>query len=114
MPCRHTHQMPNMAAQFGLNIGGGMPPIERLLNDGEILKLGETAIRLIHTPGHTTGSSSFYCPDEGLVLCGDTLFQGSIGRTDLPGGNMEAELDSINNKLFRLTIGWEKQHNYYM
>lgn len=121
-------QMPNMAAQFGLNIGGGMPPIERLLNDGEILKLGETAIRLIHTPGHTTGSSSFYCPDEGLVLCGDTLFQGSIGRTDLPGGNFEAEVDSINNKLFRLpddtivlpghgpdtTIGWEKQHNYYM
>lgn len=117
--------MPAMAAQFGLNIGGGMPPVERLLNDGDTLKLGESAIRLIHTPGHTPGSASFYLPDSGLLLCGDTLFQGSIGRTDLPGGNFEAELDSIKNKLFTLpdetdilsghgpasTIGWEKQHN---
>jgi glyoxylase-like metal-dependent hydrolase (beta-lactamase superfamily II) len=119
-------QMPNMAAQFGLNIGGGMPPIEQLLNDGDELKLGEKVIRLIHTPGHTPGSSSFYCPDQEFVICGDTLFQGSIGRTDLPGGNFETELDSIQNKLFCLpdetavlcghgpstTIGWERQHNY--
>ena len=97
--------MPAMAAQFGLNIGGGMPPVERLLNDWDTLKLG--------------------LPDAGLLFCGDTLFQGSIGRTDLPGGSFEAELDSIKNKLFTLpdetdilsghgptsTIGWEKQHN---
>lgn len=95
-------QMPNMAAQFGLNIGGGMPPIERLLHDGDELKLGESIVRLIHTPGHTPGSSSFYCPEEKFVLCGDTLFQGSIGRTDLPGGSFEAEMDSIENKLFQL------------
>ena len=121
-------QMPNMAAQFGLNIGGGMPPIERLLNDGDELKLGESIVRLIHTPGHTPGSASFYCPEEGFVLCGDTLFQGSIGRTDLPGGSFEAEIDSIQNKLFMLpdettvlcghgpstTIGYEKQGNYYL
>ena len=121
-------QMPNMAAQFGLNIGGGMPPIERLLNDGDELRLGESVIKLIHTPGHTPGSASFYIPDAQLVLCGDTLFQGSIGRTDLPGGNFEAELDSIQNKLFSLpdettvlcghgpttTIDYEKQHNYYI
>lgn len=121
-------QMPMMAAQFGLTLGGKMPPIERLLNDGAELSLGETIIRLIHTPGHTTGSASLYIPAENLLLSGDTLFRESIGRTDLPGGNMEAELDSINNKLFRLpddtivlpghgpdtTIGWEKQHNYYM
>lgn len=119
--------MPAMAAEFGLNIGGGMPPIERLLNDGDELKLGESIIRLIHTPGHTPGSSSFYCPDEGLLLCGDTLFQGSIGRSDLPGGNFDAEMDSIKNKLFTLpeettvlcghgptsTIGYEKQYNPY-
>ena len=121
-------EMPGMAAQFGLNIGGGMPPIGQLLNDGDTLRLGQTAIRLIHTPGHTPGSSSFYIPDAQLVLCGDTLFQGSIGRTDLPGGNFEAEMDSIKNKLFSLpeettvlcghgpntTIGWERQHNYYI
>lgn len=121
-------QMPNMAAQFGLNIGGGMPQIERLLHDGDELKLGESIVRLIHTPGHTPGSVSFYCPEEGFVLCGDTLFQGSIGRTDLPGGSFEAEIDSIQNKLFLLpdettvlcghgpftTIGSEKQSNYYL
>ena len=121
-------QMPNMAAQFGLNIGGGMPPIERLLNDSDRLLLGETAIQLIHTPGHTPGSASFYIPDAKLVLCGDTLFQGSIGRTDLPGGNFEDEIDSIKNKLFVLpdetavlsghgpisAIAWEKKHNYYL
>ena len=121
-------QMPGMAAQFGLTIGGGMPPIERLLNDGAELRLGEAVIRLIHTPGHTPGSASLYIPDARLLLSGDTLFQGSIGRTDLPGGNFEAEIDSIKNKLFRLpddttvfsghgpatTIGWEKKHNYYI
>ena len=98
-----------------------------LLNDGNELKLGQTVIRLIHTPGHTTGSSSFYVPSDGLLLCGDTLFQGSIGRTDLPGGSFDAEIDSIKNKLLRLpdettvlcghgpttTIGYEKQNNYY-
>ena len=121
-------QMPGMAAQFGMTIGGGMPPIERLLNDGAELRLGETAIRLIHTPGHTPGSASLYIPDAKLLLSGDTLFCQGIGRTDLPGGNFEAELDSIKNKLFRLpddtavlsghgpatTIGWEKRNNYYI
>ena len=121
-------QMPAMAAQFGLNIGGGMPPIGQLLNDGDQLKLGETVIQIIHTPGHTPGSASFYIPSEKLLLCGDTLFLGSIGRTDLPGGNFEAEMDSIKNKLFTLpddttvlcghgpttTIGYEKQNNYYI
>ena len=121
-------QMPGMAAQFGLNIGGGMPPIGQLLNNGDVLCLGETAIRLIHTPGHTPGSSSFYIPDAQVLICGDTLFQGSIGRTDLPGGDFDAEMDSIKNKLFNLpeettvlcghgpntTIGGERQHNYYI
>ena len=121
-------QMPGMAAQFGMTIGGGMPPIERLLNDGAELRLGETAIRLIHTPGHTPGSASLYIPDAKLLLSGDTLFCQGIGRTDLPGGNFEAELDSIKNKLFHLpddtavlsghgpatTIGWEKRNNYYI
>ena len=121
-------QMPGMAAQFGVNIGGGMPPIGQLLNDGEVLHLGETDIRLIHTPGHTPGSASFYIPEAEILLCGDTLFQGSIGRTDLPGGDFEAEMGSIKNKLFCLpdettvlsghgpntTIGWERQHNYYI
>jgi glyoxylase-like metal-dependent hydrolase (beta-lactamase superfamily II) len=120
-------QMPSMAARFGLNMGGGMPPIGQLLSDGDELFLGTTAVRLIHTPGHTPGSSAFYIPEAGLLFSGDTLFQQSIGRTDLPGGSYEDELDSIKNKLFCLpddtkvlpghgpstTIGWEKQNNPY-
>lgn len=120
-------QMPSMAARFGLNMGGGMPPIGQLLSDGDELFLGTTAVRLIHTPGHTPGSSVFYIPEAGLLFSGDTLFQQSIGRTDLPGGSYEDELDSIKNKLFCLpddtkvlpghgpstTIGWEKQNNPY-
>lgn len=119
-------QMPMMAAQFGLTIGGAMPPIERLMNDGEEVRLGQTAIRFIHTPGHTPGSASLYIPGERLLLSGDTLFRQSVGRTDLPGGDWEAELSSIRDKLFQLpdetevlcghgpatTIGWEKMHNY--
>ena len=121
-------QMPKMAAGFGLTIGGLMPAIGQLLNDGAELCLGETVIRLIHTPGHTPGSASFYIPDAKLLLSGDTLFKQSIGRTDLPGGNMEAELDSISKKLFALpadtvvlsghgpatTIGWEIRNNFYI
>lgn len=120
-------QMPSMAARFGLNMGGGMPPIGQLLSDGDELLLGITVIRLIHTPGHTPGSSAFYIPEAGLLFSGDTLFLQSIGRTDLPGGSYEDELDSIKNKLFCLpddtkvlpghgpstTIGWEKQNNPY-
>lgn len=120
-------QMPSMAARFGLNMGGGMPAIGQLLSDGDELLLGTTAVRLIHTPGHTPGSSVFYIPDAGLLFSGDTLFRESIGRTDLPGGSYEDELDSIKNKLFCLpddtevltghgpstTIGWEKKNNPY-
>ena len=120
-------QMPSMAARFGLNMGGGMPPIGQLLSDGDELLLGTTVIRLIHTPGHTSGSSAFYIPEAGLLFSGDTLLQQSIGRTDLPGGSYEDELESIKNKLFCLpddtkvlpghgpstTIGWEKQNNPY-
>ena len=120
-------QMPKMAAQFGLTIGGHMPAIGQLLNDGAELSLGKTIIRLIHTPGHTPGSAAFYIPEDGLLFSGDTLFRQSIGRTDLPGGNYEDELNSIR-RLFTLpdetvvltghgpstTIGWEKRNNYYV
>lgn len=75
-------------------------PVGRFLVPGERLTFGKHALRVIHTPGHTQGSCCFHT--EGLVLSGDTLFQGSIGRTDLPGGNLEEELDSIRKHLFTL------------
>ncbi len=84
--------------------------------------------KVIHTPGHTPGGVCFYCQSENIVLVGDTLFQGSIGRTDFPRGNIANLLDSIKNKLFILpdnthvlpgheqntTIGDEKIHNPYV
>lgn len=94
----------SLAGQYRLF---GMPrkvddplPVKRFLKDGDKIDFGKYALKVIHTPGHTQGSCCFHA--EGLVLSGDTLFHRSIGRTDLPGGNAEEELDSIRKKLFTL------------
>ena len=75
-------------------------PVKRFLKDGDRIDFGKYAIKVLHTPGHTEGSCCFHV--EGLLLSGDTLFNRSIGRTDLPGGNAEEELESIRTKLFTL------------
>ena len=75
-------------------------PVKRFLKDGERIEFGKHALTVIHTPGHTQGSCCFHA--EGLLFSGDTLFQRSIGRTDLPGGNTEEELESIRTKLYPL------------
>ncbi len=59
-------------------------------------------LKAVHTPGHTEGGVSFYCEDERVVFTGDTLFHGSIGRTDLPGGSYEQIIESIKGKLLSL------------
>ena len=65
---------------------------------------GETALTgsILHTPGHTQGSVCLYLPDQSLLLAGDTLFAGSVGRTDLPGGNTHQLLRSIHDRLLTL------------
>ena len=68
--------------------------------DGDIVEVEGVKLTVIHTPGHTPGSLSFY--SDGLLFCGDTLFAGSIGRTDLPGGDYEQEMASIIDKLLVL------------
>ena len=82
----------------------------------------------IHTPGHTPGSMSFYMPDEQLLIAGDTLFLGSVGRTDLPGGNTAQIRESIQTRLYTLdeeamvitghgpatTIGTEMRSNAFV
>jgi len=75
-------------------------PVKRFLKDADRIDFGKYALKVIHTPGHTQGSCCFHA--EGLVLSGDTLFRRSIGRTDLPGGNTEEELESIRRHLFTL------------
>lgn len=76
------------------------PKVDGYLTDGEVLKVGDESVTVIHTPGHSPGSVSLQ--GDGFVLTGDALFNQSIGRTDLPGGDLETLLNSITAKLFKL------------
>lgn len=87
---------------FGLQMEEPLVPIGECLTDGQELRLGDTRIQVLHTPGHTPGGLCFYLPDEAVLFSGDTLFQGSVGRADLPGGDMEQELESVRTKIFTL------------
>ncbi len=94
--------LPDQAAYFGLSAGAPAPPGPPIA-DGEVIRFGESALRAIHTPGHTPGSTCFLLEgDAPVLLSGDTLFRRSIGRTDLRGGDTEAILASIRGKLFAL------------
>ncbi len=107
---------------------GGMeesvPPVyEKFIKDGDVITVGNMHIKVIHTPGHTEGGVCYLLNDN--LFSGDTLFMGSVGRTDLFGGNFDKLSDSVKNKLFKLddnikvypghgpktTIGYEKKHN---
>ncbi len=69
------------------------------LTDGKALKLGALTLEVVHTPGHTPGSICLYIPQEGAMLTGDTLFPGSVGRTDLPGGDARQLTESLRRIL---------------
>lgn len=72
------------------------------VDDGDIIHLGKLEFKIIHTPGHTKGSSCLYCKQENCLFSGDTLFRGTWGRTDTPTGNRESILNSITRKLMCL------------
>ena len=80
--------------------GESPPEPNGFLADGDDVEVEGVKLKVIHTPGHTQGSVSFYT--DGLLFSGDTLFRGSIGRTDLPGGNYEQEMASIVDRLLAL------------
>lgn len=98
------------------------------LEEGDTVQLGEDVLRVLFTPGHSPGSISFYSEADGFVLGGDVLFQRSIGRTDLPGGDFDTLIHSIRQKLFVLpdatqvfsghgpatTIGEERRENPFL
>jgi len=77
------------------------PPPDRLLEEGDEVKIGTSSLKTIHTPGHSPGCLCFV-RDE-LLFSGDTLFCGGVGRTDLPGGSWEKMMDSIRNKILILS-----------
>jgi glyoxylase-like metal-dependent hydrolase (beta-lactamase superfamily II) len=98
------------------------------LKEGDMVKLGEDELRVIEAPGHSPGHICFYCARQGFIISGDVLFNRSIGRTDLPGGNHETLLKNIRGKLFVLpdetvvysghgpetNIGDEKKYNPFL
>ncbi|MGB0391193.1 MAG: MBL fold metallo-hydrolase [Salibacteraceae bacterium] len=78
------------------------PEITHFLEDGDTLKLGEETIDVIHVPGHSTGHIALVCKTSNWVVAGDVLFQNSIGRTDLPGGDFDVLEKSIKEKMYLL------------
>jgi hydroxyacylglutathione hydrolase len=94
-------QLPTQAMMMGLKFGK-VPAVDRHIGDGEVLEVGELRLQSLYTPGHAPGHLAFYVEDESLVLSGDALFAGSVGRTDLPGGSMEVLMRSIEERLLTL------------
>ncbi|HWC51691.1 MAG TPA: MBL fold metallo-hydrolase [Nitrospira sp.] len=105
-----------------------VPPPDQWIRDEEKVSVGRVTAVALHTPGHTPGSMSFHLPEVRIVLAGDTLFRGSIGRTDLWGGDFDAIERSIRDRLYTLDdatvvvtghgpeteIGWEKDRNQFV
>lgn len=90
------------AVLFHLPIKASNVIITNQLNEGDILFLGDNKLEVIEVPGHTPGGLAFYSPEQHFVLTGDSLFYGSIGRTDLPGGNHATLVKAVTDKLLTL------------
>jgi len=106
----------------------GKVEIDQSVTQSDTLKAGSLVAQVLHTPGHTEGSVCLYFPAEKKLIAGDTLFAGSIGRTDLPGGSFEKIIDSLQEKVLALpdetvvvpghgpltTIGEERESNPFL
>jgi len=106
----------------------GKVEIDQSIGQADTITAGTLKLTVVHTPGHTEGSICLYFPSEKKLIAGDTLFAGSIGRTDLPGGSMRKILNSLHEKLMALpddtivvpghgpltTIGEERENNPFI
>lgn len=118
----------DQARMFGLDFNIDNIEITEYLEDGDKINIGDGQLEVIAVPGHSKGSITLYDSKDGFLISGDALFQGSIGRTDLPGGNYSELIENINRKLLTLpdstivfpghgpstTIGEEKQSNPFL
>ena len=116
------------AKMFGLNLPLDNIEISEYIQAGDKIKIGNGVMEVISVPGHSKGSVALYDPEGGYLISGDALFQGSIGRTDLPGGNYRELINSIETQLLSLpdntvvfpghgpssTIGEEKKSNPFL
>ena len=113
---------------YGIPIKVPSPNPTKFIEHQDVISFGNTQLLALLTPGHTPASLSFYCEASGFIISGDVLFRESIGRTDLPGGNFDTLVNSINAHLFTLpnqtivysghghttTIGYEKENNPFL
>ena len=129
----HEGELPVLAAlqqtasMYGVTAEPSPSP-QKFLAEGDELSFGNTKLDILFTPGHSPASISFFCKASHFLIAGDVLFYGSIGRTDLPGGNFNTLISSIKNKFYPLgdevkvycghgpttTIGFEKQNNPFL
>jgi hydroxyacylglutathione hydrolase len=119
---------PIAANRWGVPFPDPSPPITRFIEDKELIHFGETTLEARFTPGHSPASLCFYCEKDAFVIGGDVLFKDSIGRYDLPGGNLQTLLASIKRELMNLpdevkvysghgpatTVGRERVHNPFL
>jgi len=119
---------PMVAQKYGVPNAQPSPLPERYIQQDEIITFGESSMKALLTPGHSPGSISFHFEQEGFIIAGDVLFRESIGRTDLPGGNYNTLITSIQSELLRLrdqtvvfpghgpqtTIGHERLNNPFL
>jgi glyoxylase-like metal-dependent hydrolase (beta-lactamase superfamily II) len=102
----HTADLPLWRMKGGADLFGvhmeAPPQPDILLRPGQILRVGQFDFIVRHSPGHSLGHVLFYCAAENLAFCGDTIFPGSIGRTDLPGGDEETLIESIRSQILTL------------
>ena len=95
-------ELPDQVAHFRINIEVEPLAVDRHLADGDTLPLGDEIIQVLHVPGHSPGGLAFYVPQSNLLFSGDTIFNGSIGRTDLWGGDFAQLINSIHEKILPL------------
>lgn len=133
IPNLHEQEIPillealNYASQMGFHYEAAPIP-EKFLTEKDLISLGGESLEIRFVPGHSPGHLCFYSVHHGFLIAGDTLFKGSIGRTDLPGGEHQLLLSSIKKELYSLpdevlvypghgtatTIGQEKHHNPFV
>jgi glyoxylase-like metal-dependent hydrolase (beta-lactamase superfamily II) len=122
-----TKNAVQQAKYYGLEIEEVWPP-KIFIDENDTIEFGNSKLSILSTPGHADGSLCFVSDEGQFVLTGDVLFRESIGRTDLPTGNLDVLLDSIHNKLFKLpgeykvypghgpasTLAHEQAHNPFL
>lgn len=115
------------SSMWGIDLSKSPVPLQSL-KENSTIDIGSESMQILFTPGHSQGHVSFYYPKEHFILSGDVIFMGSIGRTDLPGGNHQTLLNTIQNQVYSLppqttifsghgeatSVGYEMMHNPFI